>query len=516
MNRIRNFVRHNWPLLSIVAGLTLGVVILAATSSSWWPALRSWMTAKPAIAAIDNNQQDNHDDHGHEHDDSSSLEVSPEAYRSLNLDTVAVTPQPFQRTVAVTAVVVERPGRSQTEITAPVEGVISRVHVVPGQAVKPGDVLFEVRLTYEELHLAQREFVQTAAEIDAAQRELDRLQTAGQDVVAGRRILEKQNELKKLQAKLNGQRLGLLLHGVEAEHVKMLEDLAAKLITMSLEEMERALDHRHEIKGLAIKAPPYPEDGDHRELAHIYHMESLRVSRGQQVKTGQTLAILSDHCLLYVEGQAFEDDAPRLLAAADAQTRLRVEPLARSTPPAQAEPAAPKETANEAPAAKATAAGPTNETKSKPKANKPLKLKIHYIAEQVDPESRMLPFYMELENELARDVTAGGRRFVSWRYRPGQRMQVMIPATQAWKDKIVLPTAAVVQDGVEAFVFEQNGRYFDRVPVTVLYRGNDKVVLENDGSLIGSVVAIRGAYQMHLAIKNKAGEGGGGHHGHMH
>ena len=80
----------------------------------------------------------------------------------------------------------------------------------------------------------------------------------------------------------------------------------------------------------------------------------------------------------------------------------------------------------------------------------------------------------------------------------------------------MLPPEAVVEEGAETFVFEQNGDHFDRVPVHVLYRDKHAVVVENDGSLIGSTLAMSGAYQMHLAIKNKAGGGVDPHAGHNH
>ncbi len=92
-------------------------------------------------------------------------------------------------------------------------------------------------------------------------------------------------------------------------------------------------------------------------------------------------------------------------------------------------------------------------------------------------------------------------------------MEVKIPLSH-WSNQIVLPPEAVVNEGAESFVFEQNGDHFDRVAVHVVYRDKDAVVVENDGQLTGSTLAMSGAYQMHLAIKNKAG--GAAPHGHMH
>ena len=45
-------------------------------------------------------------------------------------------------------------------------GVIRHVHAVSGEAVKPGVLLFEIRLTHEDLVSAQTDFLQTLGELD--------------------------------------------------------------------------------------------------------------------------------------------------------------------------------------------------------------------------------------------------------------------------------------------------------------------------------------------------------------
>ena len=95
-------------------------------------------------------------------------------------------------------------------------------------------------------------------------------------------------------------------------------------------------------------------------------------------------------------------------------------------------------------------------------------------------------------------------------------MQLRVPVEQ-WKDRIVLPVDAVAQEGVETFVFLQNGDHFDRRPVHVEYRDQLWVVVANDGSLFpGDTVALTGAHQMQVALKNKAGGGVDPHAGHNH
>jgi hypothetical protein len=67
------------------------------------------------------------------------------------------------------------------------------------------------------------------------------------------------------------------------------------------------------------------------------------------------------------------------------------------------------------------------------------------------------------------------------------------------------------------YVYRQNGKQFERVPVHVEYRDRKSVVIANDGTLFpGDVVAANGAYQIHLALKNKSGGAIDPHAGHTH
>jgi hypothetical protein len=67
------------------------------------------------------------------------------------------------------------------------------------------------------------------------------------------------------------------------------------------------------------------------------------------------------------------------------------------------------------------------------------------------------------------------------------------------------------------YVYRQNGEQFEQVPVHVEYRDRESVVVANNGSLFpGDIVAGQGAYQIHLALKNKAGGGVDPHAGHQH
>jgi multidrug efflux pump subunit AcrA (membrane-fusion protein) len=190
---------------------------------------------------------------------------------------------------------------------------------------------------------------------------------------------------------------------------------------------------------------------------------------------------LADHCELYIEGTAFEADADQLRqAAADGET-ISASFLDRS----RRDP------------------GVTG-------------LKIFYLADTVDQNSRAFHFYVTLPNQVVLDRKEGRHRFLTWRFKPGQRVELSVPVERR-ENVIVVPEEAVATDGAESFVYRQNGKYFDRVPVHVEDRDRRSAVLANDGSLFpGDVIAGSGAFQIHLAVKNKTGGAIDPHAGHNH
>ena len=95
-------------------------------------------------------------------------------------------------------------------------------------------------------------------------------------------------------------------------------------------------------------------------------------------------------------------------------------------------------------------------------------------------------------------------------------MQLRVPVEQ-WQDVIVVPVDAVAQEGLERFVFVENGDHFDRRPVHIQYRDQYDAVIANDGSVFpGDIIALNGAHQLQMAIKNKSGGPVDPHAGHHH
>lgn len=392
-----------------------------------------------------------------------TLTLTPQAWKNIGLVTDTVSPSNFVKVVSVPAIVVDRPGRSQIQISAPMTGIVTQVYPLERQAIEPGDALFTLRLTHEDVVTAQSEFLTQLQSLDVINKELVRLKRIGEGVIPGKRIIEQEYKRDEAQTSLAATRQSLLLHGMSKVQVADIEKT------------------RELLRDITVVAPPYAKNHEHAAIQHQYHVQAIRVARGQSVQAGDLLGVLGDHCLLYVEGKAFEDDANRLMEASENGCKIRVTPVS----------------------------GDLSE-------NAVLDLAVQSVSDQVDTQSRALKFYLLLPNQLKTGANGNAQRFVSWKYRPGQRMEARIPTSEVMKNKIVLPPNAVVIEGPNAFVFEQNGDNFDRIDVHVLYRDKDVVVLENDGQLVGSVIALNGAYEMHLALKNQSGGAIDPHAGHNH
>lgn len=458
------------------------------TRNTWWPTAREWaqriVQGSQSTAAEPDDHghaEEDHDDHDHAHTDAASLELSPQARHNLGLTPEYLRPvqlEDYFRSITVPAIVAERPGRTHIEVSAPLTGVVTAVHVVPGAAIEPGDLLFEMRLTHEDLVQGQIEFLKSLSELDVEVREIERLQPlVDRGALAATVIREREYARDKLEALLSAQREALRLHGLSEGQISQI-----------------AADRRL-LSSIRVYAPSTDmTDGDELQLTReldevaLYDdappplvLQELRIHKGQALTAGATMCVLADYSELYIEGAAFEQDS---LAIASAIGKgWSIEAVFEE----------PGHTAWTVPG-----------------------LQIAYLANEVDVESRTLHFYVVLTNEILRDVGTQDSRFVSWRYRPGQRLQLRVPIEQ-WEQQIVLPVDAVAREGAEHFVYMQNGGHFDQVPVHVVYRDQLNVVIANDGAIFpGDVVARRGAHQMLMAIKNKSGGAIDPHAGHNH
>ncbi|MEX2139096.1 MAG: efflux RND transporter periplasmic adaptor subunit [Pirellulales bacterium] len=410
-------------------------------------------------SSVDHDQE-----HGREHgghDDPNALELSEQARRNIGLKTGPVKLQTYERSLYIPGIVVERPGQSALEVTALQTGVVTRVYVTEGEAVAPRQPLFDLRMTHEDVVQAQADFLKTAEELDVLRQEVQRLEAVTRDgAVAGKTLLERKYEQQKQEAALRAQREALVLHGLSKEQVAGI------------------LETRRLLPSISVLAPEVASDA---APATVLQVQKVNVARGQHASTGDSLAVLADHAELLIEGRTFEEDAAQISQIMARGWRV---------------------------AAVVESEGGGDATIDG--------LQILYLGARVDHESRALHFYVNLPNELIRDSQTGGRRYVVWRFKPGQRMQIRLPI-EKWQDRIVLPIDAIAQDGAETYVFRANGQRLVRQAVHVEYRDQYSAVIASDGSLYpGDEVALNAAHQLLVALKNKSGGGIDPHAGHSH
>ncbi len=465
----------------------------AATGSLWLPELRHLVAATwgeshgdktASLSHADENPTDHaghdHSKHGdddegarggkaaydHEHDEAAAIKLSKQARGNIGLRMARVELKPFERTITVPGIVVERPGWSRLNVTTPMTGVVTRVYPIQGEAVKPGQPLFDVRLTHEDLLQAQTDFLRTVEELDVIRSEVSRLKKVSADgVIAGKTLLERQYEEQKQEAHLRAQQQALLLHGLSQEQVANIA--STRTLVQSLT-VQAPLPHNGSL--------PHPSE-------HLLQVRELNAVQGKYVGAGETLCTLVDYGELYAEGRAFEQDVRAI-------NRMAAQGWGVSVV-----------LGSKADGGEETLPG----------------LKILYLDDNVDVQSRAFHFYVPIPNQLLRDdKKPDGRRFVYWQFKPGQRIQIRIPV-ERWDNRIVLPVEAIAQEGAEVYVFEANGDHFDRRPVHVEYRDQDWVVIANDGALkVGAMVAASAAHQVQLALKSRTGGGVDPHAGHNH
>ena len=453
MNRFNRPITQVLPwsiaLIAVVAAVLFGMVRRDGTS-----------LPTPSGVASDAEHDHSHDHAGHQ--EINSIELTSQARKNIGLVTGKVALKDFERTIAIPGMVVERRGRSKITITAPLTGVVARIYHTEGEAVLPGEDLFELRLTHEELVQSQADLLRFTEELVVTERDIARLEEAGGSI-AGKVLIERQHEKHKQEAMIRAQKQALMLHGLSEDQVE-------------------AIAKTHELLQFLTVRVPKPSAGAESQESDVLQVQEILVERGQQATAGETLAVLSDHNELLVEGEAFEQDASTITAALQKNQTVSVELEVKGEKPVVID-----------------------------------GLKLLYQTNRVEPTSRTLHFYAVLPNSLVRDTgKADSHRFIDWLYKPGQRVTIRVPA-ETWKDRIVLPLQAIAQDGIETYVFQANGDHFDRRPVHVEYRDRNSVVIANDGSVFpGDVLALSGAPQLQMAIKNKSGGGIDPHAGHQH
>ena len=491
------------------AGPVLLVVVVVAgawTRDRWLPATHNSVRAiisgfrrgdSGVHAEFVSKPEDTHAGHEHPahpgHNEEASLELSDSALRNIGLKDNAIRTirfQTYRKTITVPAAVVEQPGRTRVQVATPMTGAVTHVHVVEGEAVQPGTLLFRIQLTHDDLVKAQTSLVHTLGKLDVEENEIARLkEIPNSGAVAGRFLLEHEYARESLTALLQAQRESLRLHGLSKPQVAQITKtrrLLGELQVFAPSPDDHSGDEIQLTEHLtqpsaSTSQQGEPPAGEKSDVTAPLILQQLNVHKGQSVDVGETLCILTDLRKLYIKGMAFESDIGVLRQAWRRGWNV------------------------------SAVFHPTDD-----RADRVDELEIAWLANEIDTDSRTLHFYVDLPNQIVDDRWQADCRFVDWKYFPGQRLKLQVPAEE-WPDRIVLPVDAVATEGVEYFVFRKNGTHFERLPVHVEYRDQHSVVIASDGTLLlGDAVATRGVHQMQMALRNKAGGAPDPHTGHSH
>lgn len=459
------------------------------TQDQWVPHVFPAKAAKSGDAHAEAGKAD---EHGAKTVD--RVKLSPQAQKNLGLDVDTLTPQEYWRTMLVPGVVVDRPGESDRGVTSKVAGVVTAITARPGDTVKAGDPLFTIQLASEFLQSAQTDLAKAAREAEFAAAKRDRVAAlVKQGTQSGAVLIEEENQVKRYTTQVQAYRRQLQVFGLTPDQVNRAEK--GEVITeVNVSAPAPSTVPVTPTAGTTTVSQTGGRGGEDAPVAApLYEVQELKVTLGEQVTAGQTLCLLANHQRLFVEGRAFKSEADALAAAAENKTPVRAE-FADETPGAW-----------------------------KPQGP----LTIHHLSNQVDPATRTFAVYLPVDNQ-PRTFERDGKTHFVWRYRPGQRVRLLMPVeklvTLAPDGKtellpFVLPAVAVAREGGEAFVFIQTGDVFVRKPVRVLYADRSDVVLANDGSVSEAEFVVRNqAAALNRALKAQAAGGGGGdpHAGHSH
>lgn len=486
------------------ASITVIAILLTVTVGAYTltdlPARFGLVEAPPAEAEDDHAGHDHSahagDDHAG-HSEAESVELSKQARTNMRLRTEPVAVGVYTKYIEVPGVITDWPGRTHVAVTSPLTGVLNSILISRGELVKSGTPLFTLRLTHQDLVNTQETFLTKLGELDVEEAEINRLSSiARSGAIAGKTLLTRKYERDKLMAGVRAARQSMLLHGLTEQQINGIERsrVLVREITVYAPTLHEDHSLHHESLGQAnarlsdssgeryasMLQPPVPADHP-RHIESEFLVTELNTRRGESVSVGDELAQLSDFSQILIEGHAFQQDGKTLKLAADTGADVQAVIDSSSDGPE-------------------VVGG----------------LKVVYIGTEVGRTSRALPFYVAIANKVERTEQRGDKRYISWKFKPGQRLTVRLPVSRI-DNAIVVPKDAVAEEGSERYVFVENGDHFDRIPVAVVARDSITVAIANDGQVWpGQSIAISGAHQLQMALKNKSGGAIDPHAGHNH
>ena len=400
-------------------------------------------------------------------DGSTPVRVSQEARKNMGLASKSLQPTTYHRKIDVPGVITDRPGISDRGVVAPVTGIVTQIHAYPGNTVAPDAPLFSLRLVSDSLHTSQLELFKATKEIEISKQQKQRLEGLAQSGgIAGSRMIEIDNQIQRMDVNVQAYRQDLLARGLPRDRI----DAAAKGEFVTEIVVRAPGEQSLQVAEIALTAVV---EGEPERLPFSFELQSLKVALGQQVNAGEVLCNLADHRALLIEGHGFKKDMA--LIQQTAKEKLPIEVAFEVS-----------EGANWPPL--------------------PTQLRIQHVANSIDISSRTFAFYLPLDNQW-QAYSQDGRERLIWRFRPGDRVRLFV-AVERIDNVFVLPQAALVREGPEAFVFRQNGDLFDRIAVHVLHEDSMSVVIPNDGKLRkGSFIAQNAAASLNRVLKAQLASG---------
>lgn len=487
-------MKMGFKQIAVGAFLLLSCVAVGAyaTQSHWRSSLERGLVAlRQPNANQPDTEHSGHDHSGHDHGNADAkpvLTLSAQARENLGLQMMQVKVTDYWRTIQIPGIVAEQQGHSERRIPATVAGIVTKLHIFPGQSVQPGDDLMDIQPTGELLTTAQATLLRNLKDIELLDIELNRITPLVESgSLPAKNKIEKEYERKRLESLQLVQTQELLVRGLSPEQIRTIVQSKTLIRQFTVRvpgsiPQDAKGDRSAASSTAASDSTADPVASRKAEAAdRIYSVERIAVFPGKLVQPGEELVELALHTVLDVTGQAFERESPLIL-----RTLQEGWPISANF-----------ETADGSPL--------TRED-----------LKIRYLESTVDGLSRIQKFHIPLVNQVLR-ATRGDDDILyhAWLFRPGQRVRLSVPVEKL-KDRIILPAEAVIREGADAYVFRANGKQLERIAVVLEHLDSRVAVIRNDGVLAPDfdVVAKNHAYQLNLELKKKLGEGGGGGHSH--
>ena len=469
MNKsIYRWIQIGVACLLLIAGVVIGTGLSSEGLGQFWRKVTFYDEADSG------GDDETEEESAHAHEGEAIVELSETAMKNLNLKVGSFESRNYERMIQIPAKIVERLPGGRRMVIAPIAATVSDVFIAPGQAIRPGDPLYELSVTDESIAVAQVKLINLIAEIENVNKQLNRIRPLAVDgSVKQSRVIEAELELSKLKTGYDAACQELLLRGLDESK------LTALVKDQTL------------VREVTVFAPDLPESRSTDTTKDWYTVEDVEALRGSNLRRGASLCTLSYHGDLFIEGYAYESDLEKLAASDTHGVSFSAE------------------------------FGESDATYFREG------LSLHSISNHVDAESQTFPVYVAISNEIQAERTDDQMRtFISWQFKPGQRAHLNFPV-ETWADQYVVPIEAIAEEGPQVFIFmkiphthEVDGEImqeFKRLPVELAHKDEGYAIIKKGPNVSEyATYALSGAHFLNLAYKQAASGGGGHSHSHAH